>query len=221
MQASYDRLADRLRASPADGVFGAAELTDTLLYAGYSESLWTDLGDAFARGARGSTARLQEYWRTFNDVDDDNGYVGYLAVECTDQAWPRDWRTWETDSRRVAGRAPFETWANTWFNAPCRTWPAKPGTPVDVDGAAVPPILIVGETLDAATPFSGSLAVRELFPRSRLVAEPGGTSHADSLNGNDCVDGAIAAYLGDGDLPARKAGEGPDLTCAPLPPPTP
>ena len=221
VQASYDRLAAALAAKPAGGVFGSAELADTLLYAGYSQSLWTDLGDAFSRGARGSTTRLQEYWRTLNEVDDDNGYVGYLAVECTDQVWPGEWSMWEADARRLSRRAPFETWANTWFNAPCRTWPAKAGTPVDVNGAKAPPILMIGETLDAATPFSGSLAVRRLFPRARLLAEPGGTSHAESLNGNDCVDGTIADYLADGSLPARKAGDGPDTTCAPAPQPTP
>ena len=80
---------------------------------------------------------------------------------------------------------------------------------------------MIDETLDAATPFAGSLAVRKLFPKASLLAEPGGTTHADSLSGNSCVDGTVAAYLEDGTLPKRKAGEGPDATCAPLPVPTP
>ncbi|MGN6444138.1 alpha/beta hydrolase [Amnibacterium sp.] len=221
VQASYDRLAARLAASPADGVFGSAELADTLLYAGYGQNLWPDLGAAFAEATNGSFATIEEYWRGLNQVTDDNGYAAYLAVECTDAAWPTDWATWVTDAKRVNGKAPFETWPNTWFNAPCRSWPAKPSTPVDVSGAKVGPILMIDETLDAATPFSGSLVVRKLFPRARLLAEPGGTSHADSLNGNRCVDDTIAAYLADGTLPSRKAGDGPDTTCAPLPTPTP
>ena len=85
----------------------------------------------------------------------------------------------------------------------------------------VPPSAYPTPPLDAATPFSGSETVRRLFPRARLLAEPGGTSHAESLNGNACVDGAIADYLADGTLPARKAGDGPDLTCDPAPVPTP
>ena len=90
-----------------------------------------------------------------------------------------------------------------------------------MSGAKVGGILMIDETLDAATPFGGSLVVRKLFPKARLLAEPGGTTHADSLNGNACVDDTIAAYLKDGSLPARKAGDGPDATCAPLPVPTP
>jgi pimeloyl-ACP methyl ester carboxylesterase len=221
VQTSYDRLSATLAKDPADGVFGSAELADTLLYAGYAQSLWPDLGQAFSQAAKGDTAAAQQYWKAYNDVTDDNSYAMYLAVQCTDQVWPGEWSTWQDDATRVARKAPFETWANTWFNAPCRTWPAKAGTPVDVDGSKVAPILMIDETLDAATPYSGSLVVRKLFPKARLLAEPGGTTHADSLSGNSCVDGAVAAYLDDGSLPSRKAGDGPDTTCAPLPVPTP
>jgi pimeloyl-ACP methyl ester carboxylesterase len=221
VQASYDRLAAKLAARPAGGVYGSAELADTLLYAGYAQGTWTGLGQAFSEAAKGDTATAQQYWKAYNDVADDNSFAMYLAVQCTDQTWPGEWSTWASDSARTAKSAPFETWANTWFNAPCRTWPAKAGTPVEVDGAKVAPILMIDETLDAATPYSGSLVVRKLFPRARLLAEPGGTSHADSLAGDTCVDDAVAAYLGAGSLPARKPGEGPDLTCAPLPVPTP
>ena len=54
-----------------------------------------------------------------------------------------------------------------------------------------------------------------------LLAEPGGTTHADSLFGDACVDDQVAAYLGNGTLPPRKHGSGPDTTCAPLPVPVP
>jgi pimeloyl-ACP methyl ester carboxylesterase len=221
VQASYDDLAKRLTADPANGVFGPAELTDTLLYAGYGQSLWPGLGEAFSRAAEGDASVAIQYWRGLNETTDDNGYAAYLAVECTDAVWPTDWSTWEADTKRVAAQAPFETWGNTWFNAPCRTWPAKAGTPVDVDGSKVGGVLMIDETLDAATPFSGSLAVRKLFPKASLLAEPGGTTHADSLSGNSCVDDTVARYLADGTLPTRKTGEGPDATCAPLPTPTP
>ncbi|WP_375390138.1 alpha/beta hydrolase, partial [uncultured Amnibacterium sp.] len=221
VQAAYDRLDAELAAAPADGVFGSAELADTMLYAGYSQGLWPDLGMALSEAVQGDTARAQQYWRSLNETKDDNGYAVYNAVQCTDQAWPTEWSTWASDAKRTDAEAPFETWPNTWFNAPCLTWPAKPSTPVQVDGSKVVPILMIDETLDAATPFSGSLAVRRLFPEARLLAEPGGTTHADSLSGNGCVDDTVARYLGDGRLPARAAGEGPDATCAPLPEPTP
>lgn len=216
---SYERLAADLADSPAAGELGPAELADTVLQAGYSQRLWPGLGRALADAARGRAAPMRRYWRALTDTRDDNGYAGYLAVECTDAPWPRDWATWERDTRRVDAAAPFGTWLNTWFNAPCRTWPAVPQQPVRVDGRRAPAVLMIDETLDAATPYSGSVAVRRLFPRARLLAEPGGTSHATSLSGNACVDRAVAAYLADGTLPARADGDGPDATCAPAPVP--
>ena len=80
---------------------------------------------------------------------------------------------------------------------------------------------MIDETLDAATPFSGSLEVRSLFQNAVLLAEPGGTTHADSLSGNLCVDSTIASYLETGKLPARHPGAKWDITCHPLPAPNP
>ena len=82
-------------------------------------------------------------------------------------------------------------------------------------------ILLIDETLDAATPFAGSLEVRRRFPNSSLIAEPGGTTHAGTLFGNACVDDQIADYLATGTLPTREAGNHADTYCAPLPQPVP
>ena len=70
-------------------------------------------------------------------------------------------------------KAPFETWGNAWFNAPCLYWPAKAHTPLRIDGSNVPNALLIDETLDAATPFSGSLEVRSLFPNAVLARRAG------------------------------------------------
>jgi TAP-like protein len=143
----------------------------------------------------------------------------YVAVQCTDTAWPRSVAKNLADSRRVYRSARYINWENQWFNAPCLTWPAAPHTPVKVDGSKVAGALLVDETLDAATPYAGSLEVRRLFPHSALLALPGGTSHANSLQGDTCEDGLISRYLATGALPARQPGNRADATCAPLPVP--
>jgi hypothetical protein len=81
--------------------------------------------------------------------------------------------------------------------------------------------LLIDETLDAATPYTGSLEVRKRFPHASLIALPGGTSHANSLFGDACLDDQIAAYLADGTRPPRRPGNGADATYAPLPVPDP
>ena len=85
------------------------------------------------------------------------------------------------------------------------------------------PILMIGETFDAATPFAGSLVTRRLFPTASLIEGVGGSTHAGSLSGIACTDDAIAAYLTDGTVPARgKSGNRSDLKqCPPVPQPDP
>jgi pimeloyl-ACP methyl ester carboxylesterase len=217
---------DALDAHPAaGGAVGPDELADVLLAAGYDVLVWEDVADAYARAVNGD-----DYSAIRGMYDDtnpqtpgsDNGYAMYLATGCTDASWPRRWITWHRDSVRHAAEAPFVTWGNTWFNAPCRFWPVRSGHPVRVRGAKVKhPILLVDETLDAATPYSGSLEVRKRFPTSSLIEGVGGTTHAGSLSGVTCTDRAIAAYLQDGTVPRRTPGGHSDLQCPPVPQPEP
>jgi pimeloyl-ACP methyl ester carboxylesterase len=216
---------NRLRRHPAGGQIGPDEWTDLFLGAGYAQQSWPSLGRAFAdwvhTHSRRATGALISHYRSADDPGNDNSLAGYLAVECTDAAWPTSWGVWNHDVSAINSIAPFIAWSNTWFNAPCIYWPAPAATPFQVNGGAIRSALLIDETLDAATPFQGSLVVRGLFPHSVLLAEPGGTSHADSLNGNLCVDRTIVRYLSSGALPPRRTGAGWDKTCAPLPTPVP
>jgi pimeloyl-ACP methyl ester carboxylesterase len=212
----------KLAKHPADGKIGASEWTDTFLFAGYYQSTWTDLGDTFAGFInKNDVANVEQHYLNANGFGDDNGYAVYDAVQCTDVQWPQSWSKWERDNWKTYAKAPFETWGNAWYNAPCLYWPAAAHRPIKVDGEDVKSALLIDETLDAATPYPGSLEVRKLFPNSSLIALPGGTSHANSLFGDACLDNQIAAYLATGKRPARVEGNRADTTCAPLPQPVP
>jgi pimeloyl-ACP methyl ester carboxylesterase len=213
-----------LAAKPAGGTIGPDELTDVFLQAGYYVFGWENVAAAFASLVKDhDPAKLKALYDQNNTQEKgaDNGYAIYLAVQCTDVQWPLSWPKWKTDNARVQRRAPFETWGNAWYNAPCLHWGAKAGTPVTVDGRKAPPILLISETLDAATPFTGSLELRRRFPRSALVEGVGGTTHAGSLFGSACVDGTISAYLASGTVPHRVKADRSDKRCAPRPEPTP
>ena len=212
----------RLQSHPAGGLIGPSEWTDIFLTAGYYQQTWLDLASTFANYVHNNDVKdLEQQYLAANSYGDDNGYAVYLGVQCTDKQWPLSWATWERDNWRTYAKAPFETWSNAWYNEPCRVWPAPAQHPVTINGSKVRSALLIDETLDAATPYPGSLEVRELFPHASLIALPGGTNHANSLNGDACLDNQIAAYLTSGALPPRLSGDRADTTCAPLPQPVP
>ena len=212
----------KLAVQPAGGVFGPDELNDVMLSAGYYVYDWVDIGHAFASLVNdGVYQPLLDRYVGANPPGADNGFAIYLATQCTDAQWPQRWSTWKRDNWATFARAPFFTWGNAWFNAPCLFWSAPAGSPVSVNGAAAPPILLISETKDAATPYSGALKTRRLFPNSILIEGVGGTTHAGSLSGVGCTDDTIAAYLATGALPDRKPGNRSDVRCDPVPPPDP
>jgi pimeloyl-ACP methyl ester carboxylesterase len=215
----YSTMAE-LNQKPAGGKLGGDELNDAFLRAGYEASGWPDLAEDFAGYVhKGDWKPLYERYTAHNDTGKgaDNNYAMYLATQCTDSAWPKSWSRWRADNWAVHAEAPFQTWSNAWFNAPCLNWGAKAGTPVKVDGSKTPPMLLINETRDGATPYSGALQARKAFPKSSLVEGVGGTTHGSSLGGTDCTDNAVAAYLAKGKLPTRKAGNGSDLKCPAAP----
>ncbi len=214
----------KLMYKPAKGKIGGDEWIDTFLNAGYYQQTWLELAQVFSDYVNNNDVKdLIAEFDANSGIGDDNGFAVYNAVQCTDIQYPTDPQQVLNDNWAVYRKAPFETWANNWFNAPCQYWPAAAHstTPFKVDGSKVKSALLIDETLDAATPYEGSLYVRKIYPNSRLIALPGGTSHANSLNGDACLDDQIAAYLQDGTLPANAGGNGPDATCAPLPVPAP
>ncbi|WP_045740621.1 alpha/beta hydrolase [Actinoplanes rectilineatus] len=220
----YYRQLAVLAEKPAGGEIGPADLTDVFLQPGYYIFGWEATANAFSAWITKKDPSLLKKLYDENHPQtegSDNGYAIYLAVQCTDAKWPSSWKRWRKDNWRVHHTAPFETWGNAWYNAPCRHWPASPGTPVKVDGTEVPPVLLISETLDAATPFSGALRVRDLFPKSALLEGVGGTTHAGSLFGNECVDDTIADYLMSGTLPKREKPQGSDKQCTPIAQPVP
>ena len=218
----YYRELRRLDRRPAaGGRLGPSELADVMLDAGYYVYDWVSLGQDYSDlvHKRSAYYLLQRYQQS--SVGDDNGFAVYNAVQCSDVAWPSARRTLQ-DARSVNRRAPFLTWGNAWYNAPCLSWRAPHHRPSVVSGRRVSSkILLISETRDAATPYSGALATRSRFPSASLVAGVGGTTHSSSLSGVTCVDRTVATYLRTGVVPRRQPGSRADRSCPRLAPPRP
>ncbi|MEU7550760.1 alpha/beta hydrolase [Streptomyces sp. NPDC044571] len=205
-----------LRETPAGGKVGPAELEDTYMPGGYYNGYWPSLAEAFSAYAVDQDAKpLVAAYERFGAVEPSagNGYSVYTAVQCRDSAWPQDWNQWRADMWRTHIRAPFMTWNNAWYNAPCAFWKTEPLKAPDVTNADLPPALLLQATEDAATPFGGALGMKERLKGSALVVEEGGGNHGISMSGNKCLDEKVAAYL--------RTGTAADATCPAQPAPKP
>jgi len=220
---TYLATVDSLNAHPADGTFGGDELTDVFTGAAYYVYGWVDIGDAYSTYLHtGDASALEDLYGPPGEPGSDNGYAMYLGTSCTDAQWPQSQQQLNRDNAELNKNYYFLTWANAWFNGPCAYWKYPSSRPVDVSGRHVHvPILMIDETLDPATPYSGSLYIRSIFPTASLIEGVGGTTHAGSLSGVRCTDDAIATYLSTGAVPPRVGGNGSDLQCDPVPAPVP
>ncbi|MFC9910034.1 alpha/beta hydrolase [Streptomyces sp. NPDC127197] len=222
VEARWYAMRAALARKPARGTVGAGELEDTFLPGGYYNGYWPHLAEAFAAYVNDKDPDpLVEAYEDFGAVDasDENGYSIYTAVQCRDAAWPRDWRQWSKDNWAVYEKAPFLTWNNAWYNAPCAFWPTDSLKPVNIANGHLPPVLLFQATHDAATPYQGAATVHRLLRRSSLVVEAGGGNHGITLSGNTCLDKHLAAYLTDGTVPRGSGGV--DARCKALPDPKP
>ena len=160
-QAKLDRSAE-------GGILGGDELLDVFTSAGYYVYDWEDIAAAYSTYLhKGDATELIARYQDANPTTPggDNGYAMYLGTQCTDAPWPRSQAKLDRDNWRLDQTYNYFTWANAWFNGPCAYWKYPASKPVDVDGSKVKvPILMIGETFDAATPFAGSLVTRRLFP---------------------------------------------------------
>ncbi|MFK0012259.1 alpha/beta hydrolase [Streptomyces sp. NPDC091027] len=205
-----------LRATPAGAKVGPSELEDTFLPGGYYNGYWPHLAEAFsAYSVRKDPKPLVAAYERFGAVEPSagNSYSVYTAVQCRDSAWPRDWNVWRADMWRTHAKAPFMTWNNAWYNAPCAFWPTQPLEAPDVTNTQLPPALLLQATDDAATPFEGAVTMREKLAGSALVVEEGGGNHGIALSGNTCLDEKVAAYL--------RTGTAADASCPAPPAPRP
>jgi len=210
VEAAYYKVRDKLARTPIAGqngpLIGPDELDNTFVIAGYLTAVWPAFAQALSQyTASGNSSALVEAYQEWGTTSA-NEFAVYNAVECADVAWPRSWAKWQSDTERVYKSAPFEAWDNAWFNAACAFWPVKgPAEPFKVDGAGLPPVLMLQGTLDPATPYAGAQNAHRLLPSARMVVVEGGGNHGQSLETppNECVQNYLNAYLATGAVPDR------------------
>lgn len=194
--ATYDRVAAEVERKPLPA--GTDTLGPTALAFGtVSSSYDASMQPMFLRGLAaagegdGTLIRglAQTYWSS-------GSYAAYLGVLCVDSPHPEgaeDYRAFADELAKDSPRfgAPI---ANEVL--PCAFWKAPTtGRPGPVRAAGAPPILVVGNTGDVATPFESAEKVAGDLESGVLLTYHG-KGHT-SYGKNGCVNNAVDAYLVD------------------------
>lgn len=196
-QADFDRaqaLVDRrpvpVRDDPATTV-GPAEFVTGAIFAGYGPELWASLHESIAGVLDGDGTDMDALAAGYYDL---GGFTAYAAVECLDSVRPVGVEEYRAFAARLDAASPRlgATVANEL--AVCATWPAPVRSITGpVDGADGPPILVVGNRGDPATPYRQAVEVASMLHDGRLVSYDG-EGHT-SYGRDACVDDAVEHYL--------------------------
>ncbi|MGB3413044.1 MAG: alpha/beta hydrolase [Microthrixaceae bacterium] len=191
---AYDEVRSQVEQEPLGSGstrVGPAELGTAAVMSAYWADGWVRLGPALAKALDGRPAELRRLADTYTDLA---GYSAYAAVVCTDSPPPSGqvaYRKFSDELRRVSPRLGGVI-ANEML--PCATWPVKAekdAKAITAEGA--PPILVVGNTGDPATPYSNAVDVSQTLASGVLItADIGGhTAYASDA----CVTKVVDDYI--------------------------
>jgi pimeloyl-ACP methyl ester carboxylesterase len=140
------------------------------------------------------------------ETPSDNEPAVLQAVNCFDTPHPRDeaayWKAL-APAHKAAGR--YGT-SSILTSLTCKDWPRTPGKPHRVMAAGINPVLVVGTTGDAATPYEEAEGLASQFPGGMLLTYEG-LGHTAYGRGDACVAKHVDDYLID-----RRAVR-PGITC--------
>jgi pimeloyl-ACP methyl ester carboxylesterase len=195
---SYDELARRIEAGEASGYnVGPTQLAYAAFYTTYDSDSWALLWDAVDRGLDGDLSGIAGLASSYTSLVP---YTPFAVISCLDGAHPTGYEAWQEAGDRFEEASPRfgRVMANELL--PCAFWPEATYERHPIDAAGAPPILVIGSTGDAATPFESAVAAaRDLDSGVLLTVEQAG--HV-ALGDSDCAEAVATRYLVDLTVPA-------------------
>jgi pimeloyl-ACP methyl ester carboxylesterase len=193
-QAAVKPLQSQVPGQPGNSALLLAGVASAL----YSKSFWPYLRLGLTGAFEGNGTVLVALADALVERDRSGHYSNLtsaeLAVDCIDRPWPRSLSAYETAAVSAARAAPMFGAANMWSSLPCAYWPVRPAPQVRLHGAGAPPILVVGNTRDPATPLSWAKALaRDL--KSGVLLAWNGDGHTAYMMGSSCINSAVDKYL--------------------------
>ncbi len=193
-RAGTDPLTDRLGRQPADGEMVLSGIAAAL----YTQAYWPVLRDGLTSAFRGDgsilVALANSLWERnargrYSNLADAN-----MAIDCVDRPWPRSLPPWQSAAAAATRAAPLFGAPLMWGSLPCAYWPVPAATPAPVHAAGAPPILVVGNERDPATPYRWAQALSRDLASGVLLGWDG-NGHTAYQMGSSCVDAIVNRYL--------------------------
>lgn len=201
--AAYDEVLAEVEAAPlpagGDNVLGPAELATAAIYVTYDPGTWPDLYDGLVAALAGDGGPLHSLAADYHLF---GSFTQYAAVECIDSPHPTGAEAFRAFAADLAAISPRFGPAIANELLACAFWPVEPvGDPQPVTAEGAPPILVIGNTGDAATPYEQAERVADTLETGVLLTHEG-EGHT-SYGTSSCVDDAVATYLIDLSPPAE------------------
>ncbi|MFE2355075.1 alpha/beta hydrolase [Streptomyces parvulus] len=206
------RLLKDLDRKPIPGIF-PRQLTETAATGGiaqslYSKDFWEYLTEGLEQAYDGDGQVLMALSDSLNGRNENGTYsnitAANVAINCADDK-PR------YDTAYVEGKLPQFRKASplfgdflAWSMLSCTDWAvAGAADHPDVSAPGAPPVLVIGNTGDPATPYEGAGRMAEALGKGVGVELTyKGQGHGAYDSKNKCVRDAVDGYLLDGKVPA-------------------
>ena len=173
-------------------------LLEGVVAALYLKSFWQYLRAGLADAFNGNGSLLVELGDLEVERNSSGQYSNLVdaetAVDCLDRSWPRSLAVWRSAVGTAEKAAPQFGAADMWGSLPCAYWPVPAPAPVQLHAKGAPPILVIGNTRDPATPFQQAQALARELSSGVLLAW-NGDGHTAYRMGSTCVDSAVDRYL--------------------------
>jgi pimeloyl-ACP methyl ester carboxylesterase len=163
----------------------------------YSRQQWPTLENGLTQAEGGDGTALVELANEEEERLPNGSYTNLsdvaTSVDCVDRAWPKSTSAYAAAANEAAKAAPLFGPAIVWGSVTCAYWPVPP-SPVQVRVAGAPPILVVGDLHDPATPYEWAQALTKDLSSGVLLGW-NGEGHTSYMQGSSCVDDAVDQYL--------------------------
>jgi len=209
--AFYDDLAKRVDAQPIDGgggrTLGSGEFSYAVAQAGYyGKPVYQDLATALADAADGDPDVLLQFADLYTGRQADGTYdsdlSAFWAIGCVDSTPYGGPEKLFAIGREAARRAPRFGPELVGLGMVCEVWPVPPDDHYGrVSAAGAPPILVIGNTGDPATPYGWAQGLSDQLESAVLLTLESNQHTAFGTAGSACVDVAVTKYLIDRDPP--------------------